>query len=208
MVSKETIQKNFLSIVVVVLIVILLLQRCGSGDTEPAPGVIIKRDTTWIVKDSTIITKPQLVNTIEVPVERWDVEYLPDTNYANLLKQYIELASKHVAQNVYNDTIKIDSTGWLSIKDTVSKNRLTTRSFEYSFKYPKITETITIPEKKRNQMYVGGMIGGNREQIVNQINAGLLLKTKKDQIFGVNAGINTQGQVVYGLQSYWKIKLW
>ena len=55
---------------------------------------------------------------------------------------------------------------------------------------------------------VGGMIGGNREQIVNQINAGLLLKTKKDQIFGVNAGINTQGQVVYGLQSYWKIKLW
>jgi len=200
------IQDNFMNIVIIVLIVILLLQRCGGSPEPVQPSV--KRDTIWIVKDSTIVTKPQVVKTIEIPIDRWSTEYLPDTNYANLLKQYVELASKHIAQNVYNDTIKIDSTGWVSIKDTVSKNRLTTRSFEYKFKYPKITETITIPEKKKNQMYVGGMISGNREQIVNQINAGLLLKTKKDQIFGVNAGINTQGQVVYGLQSYWKIKLW
>jgi hypothetical protein len=208
MVSKETIQKNFLSIVVVVLIVILLLQRCGSGDTEPAPGVIIKRDTTWIVKDSTIITKPQLVNTIEVPVERWETEYLPDTNYAKLLEQYVALSAKFLQMGIYQDTVKLDSFGYVAIKDTVTKNALSGRLVDYHIKVPKITETITIPEKKKNQVYIGGMIGGSKEQIVNQINAGLMLKTKRDQIIGVNAGINTQGQVVYGVQSYWKIKLW
>ena len=201
------IKDNFFNIVVIILVVILLLQRCGGEKSQPAQPSIV-RDTVWMVKDSTVIVKPQPVKTIEIPIDRWSTEYLPDTNYNNLLKQYLELASKHIAQNVYNDTIKIDSTGWVNIKDTVSKNKLTTRSFEYSFKYPKITETITIPEKKVNQVYIGGMIGGNRQQIVNQINAGFLLKNKRDQIFGVNAGINTQGQVVYGLQSYWKIKLW
>jgi hypothetical protein len=208
MISKETIQKNFLNIVIVVLLAIILLQRCGGGNTASEPTVIVKRDTVWIVKDSTIITKPQLVKTIEIPVERWETEYLPDTNYAKLLEQYVTLSSKFLQMGIYQDTVKLDSFGYAAIKDTVSKNTLVGRSVNYHIKVPKITETIIIPEKKVNQMYVGGMIGGSKEQIVNQINAGLLLKTKKDQIIGVNAGINTQGQVVYGVQSYWKIKLW
>jgi hypothetical protein len=35
----------------------------------------------------------------------------------------------------------------------------------------------------------------------------LLYKNKKDQIFGASLGINTNGSVVYGVSSYWKIKL-
>lgn len=202
------IKENFNGLIIILLIIIILLQRCGSGTTASEPTVIVKRDTVWIVKDSTIITKPQLVKTIEIPVERWETEYLPDTNYAKLLEQYVTLSSKFLQMGIYQDTVKLDSFGYAAIKDTVSKNTLVGRSVDYRIKVPKITETIIIPEKKVNQVYVGGMIGGYREQIVNQINAGLLLKTKKDQIIGVNAGINTQGQIVYGVQSYWKIKLW
>jgi hypothetical protein len=201
------IKDNFMNIVIVVLIVILLLQRCGGDKPEPVQSSV-KRDTVWIVKDSTIVTKPQVVKTIEIPIDRWDVEYLPDTNYAKLLEQYVALSSKFLQMGIYQDTVKLDSFGYVAIKDTVNKNALSGRSVDYRIKVPKITETITVHEKKKNQVYVGGMIGGNREQIVNQINAGLLFKNKKDQIFGINAGINTQGQVVYGLQSYWKIKLW
>jgi hypothetical protein len=202
------IKENFNALIIILLIIIILLQRCGGGSSASEPTVTIKRDTVWIVKDSTIITKPQLVKTIEIPVERWETEYLPDTNYAKLLEQYVALSAKFLQMGIYQDTVKLDSFGYAAIKDTVSKNTLVGRSVNYRIKVPKITETITIPEKKVNQVYVGGMIGGYREQIVNQINAGLLLKTKKDQIIGVNAGINTQGQIVYGVQSYWKIKLW
>jgi hypothetical protein len=202
------IKENFNALIVILLIIIILLQRCGGGNSETTPTVIVKRDTTWIIKDSTIITKPQLVKTIEIPVERWETEYLPDTNYAKLLEQYVALSAKFLQMGIYQDTVKLDSFGYVAIKDTVSKNALSGRSVDYRIKVPKITETITIPEKKKNQVYIGGMIGGSKEQIVNQINAGLMLKTKRDQIVGVNAGINTQGQIMYGVQSYWKIKLW
>ena len=55
-------------------------------------------------------------------------------------------------------------------------------------------------------MYIGGGLQGNQYNIINSINGGLLYKNKKDQIYGLSVGINTNGQIVYGISSYWKIK--
>jgi hypothetical protein len=192
-----------MNIIIIVLIVVLLLQRCG-GTTEPVQPSV-KRDTVWIVKDSTIITKPQLVKTIEVPIERWDVEYLPDTNYAKLLEQYVALSSKFLQMGIYQDTVKLDSFGYVAIKDTVNKNALSGRSVDYHIKVPKITETITIQEKKRNQVYIGGSIIGS--PVPNGIMGGIMVKTKKDKLFGGSVGVNSFGDLQYGIHSYWKIKL-
>jgi hypothetical protein len=81
------------------------------------------------------------------------------------------------------------------------------RSTQVNVKYPIIKETITLPAPKTRQVYAGGQISGNSAELINGINAGLLLKNKRDQIYGVTIGLNTNGQVSYGLQSYWKIKL-
>jgi hypothetical protein len=199
------IQDNFMNIVIIVLIVVLLLQRCGGGNSETTPTVIVKRDTTWIVKDSTIITKPQLVETIEVPIERWSTEYLPDTNYAKLLEQYVALSSKFLQMGIYQDTVKLDSFGYVAIKDTVTKNALSGRLVDYHIKVPKITETITVHEKKRNQVYIGGSIIGS--PMPNGIMGGFMVKTKKDKLFGGSVGVNSFGDLQYGIHSYWKIKL-
>ena len=56
-------------------------------------------------------------------------------------------------------------------------------------------------------MYIGGGLQGNQYNIINSINGGILYKNKKDQIYGLSVGINTNGQEVYGVSSYWKIKL-
>jgi len=124
-----------------------------------------------------------------------------------LVKQYTELAEKFLASNIHADSVKIDSIGYVHITDTVSRNLLTGRSTSYNLKYPIVKETLIVPEKKRNQVYVGGLLQGNRSSAVDAISAGALFKTKKDQIYGVTAGINSSGQIQYGVQLYWKLKL-
>jgi len=199
--------KNILDILIIILLIIILLKTCKGGKDDS--GIQVFRDTVWIKKDSTILSKPQVVNTIPyaVPIDRWNTEYLPDTNYDKLIKQYELLVRELLAKNIHSDSIKIDSIGHVYITDTVTKNLITGRSTHYSLKYPVITNTITIPEPKRTQWYVGGTIQGEQGTIINQINANLLIKNKRDQMFGGHVGLNKSGAIQIGLSSFWKIKL-
>ena len=192
-------------IIIIVLILVLFLQRCGKGTDSVEPKII--RDTTWVIKDSTITTKPQVVGTITVPVDRWNTEYLPDTNYTKLLAQYMDVTNKFLASNIHSDSLKIDSVGYVHVKDTVSQNLITSRSYTYNLKYPIIKETIIVPEEKKTQVYIGGGIEGDESELVRDVSVGLLLKNKKDQMFGVNVGYSLYYGMQYGISSYWKIKL-
>jgi len=202
---------SILEILVLVLLIVILLQRCGGGarDKDTIFESKIIRDTSWVIKDSIINTKPQIfkTETYTIPVDRWNTEYLPDTNYDKLIKQYEDLVRELLAKNISSDSIKIDSIGHVYIIDTVSKNMITGRSTRYNVNYPIITNTVIVPEKKKVQLYVGGGVQGEKSRIINQINGGLLLKNKKDQIFGVYAGTSIDGIPIFGVQSFWKIKL-
>lgn len=197
---------DFLNLVIAILVIVLLFKQCNLEPVEPAQPTV-KRDTVWIYKDSTVYSKPQVVKTISVPVEQWTKEYLPDTNYAKLVKQYQDVVSQFLAKNVTKDSLKIDSIGYVHVTDTVSKNVVTGRSYKYSLKYPVITNTITLPEKKKNQFYYGGGLQGGNINALDQINAGLLFKNKKDQIYNITVGLNSQGRIIYGANAYWKISL-
>jgi hypothetical protein len=201
------IKKNLLSLIIVILLIITVLQRCKSDVVVDAPKII--RDTMWVSNDTTIVSKPQVIKTIPYEVSRETIikEYLPDSNYAGLLKQYEDLVSQLLAKNIMQDSIRIDTNGYVKITDTVQKNLIVGRSTEVSMKYPIIKETVTIPQKKVTQLYLGGQVSASQGQLINGLNGGLLLKNKKDQIYGVTVGVNTDGNISYGLQSYWKIKL-
>ena len=201
------IKKNLLSLIIVILLIITVLQRCKSDVVVDAPKII--RDTMWVSNDTTIVSKPQVIKTIPYEVSRETIikEYLPDSNYAELLKQYEDLVSQLLAKNIMQDSIRIDTNGYVKITDTVQKNLIVGRSTEVSMKYPIIKETVTIPQKKVTQLYLGGQVSASQGQLINGLNGGLLLKNKKDQIYGVTVGVNTDGNISYGLQSYWKIKL-
>jgi hypothetical protein len=201
------IKNNFINLLVLILLAIVLFQTCGKS--KEVVTSTIKRDTVWVYKDSTVYSKPQIVKTepYAVPIDRWNTEYLPDSNYSKLIVQYEAIVRELLSKNISVDSLKIDSIGYVHVTDTVSKNLITGRSYKYFLKYPVITNTITIPEKKRNQYYVGGLIQAQPSIDIRQLSAGLLLKTKKDHIYGVNAGLTRDGQVIYGVQTYWKIKL-
>ena len=194
---------NILSIAILILAVIIVLQRSNSSPDIIEKPIVI-RDTIWQKKDSVIYTSPKVIQTI--PVKIISEKYLPDPNYDKLLLQYQELVKLHLAKNIQKDSVKIDSIGFVKVIDTVQNNIVQNRKWEYNIKYPIIKETIIEPSKKVNQLYIGGGLQGNQYNIINSINGGILYKNKKDQIYGLSVGINTNGQVVYGVSSYWKIK--
>ena len=194
---------NILSIAILILAVIIVLQRSNSSpDIIEKP--IVVRDTVWQKKDSVIYTSPKVVQTI--PLKIISEKYLPDPNYDKLVLQYQELVKLHLAKNIQKDSVKIDSIGFVKVTDTVQNNIVQNRKWEYNLKYPIIKETVIQPPKKVNQLYIGGGLQGNQYNIINSINGGILYKNKKDQLYGLSIGVNTNGQVVYGLSSYWKIK--
>ena len=194
---------NILSIAILILAVIIVLQRSNSSPDIIEKPIVI-RDTVWQKKDSLIYTSPKVVQTI--PLKIISEKYLPDPNYDKLVLQYQELVKLHLAKNIQKDSVQIDSIGFVKVTDTVQNNIVQNRKWEYNIKYPIIKETIIEPPKKINQLYIGGGLQGNQYNIINSINGGILYKNKKDQLYGLSIGVNTNGQVVYGLSSYWKIK--
>lgn len=194
---------NILSIAILILAVIIVFQRINSSPDIIEKPIVI-RDTIWQKKDSVIYTSPKIVQTI--PVKIISEKYLPDPNYDKLVLQYQELVKLHLSKNIQKDSVKIDSIGFVKVTDTVQNNIVQNRKWEYNIKYPIIKETVIQPPKRVNQLYIGGGLQGNQYNIINSINGGILYKNKKDQIYGLSVGINTNGQIVYGVSSYWKIK--
>jgi hypothetical protein len=204
---KELKKISLSEILVIVLLVIILLQRCSKDPVVVEQPKII-RDTTWVFKDSTVTKQPQIIKTITVPVEQWNTEYLPDTSsMSKLIAQYNELANKFLALNISVDSITVDTIGKVYITDTVTTNIIKNRKLSYNFKFPTITNTIILPEPKKTQWYVGGTVQGEQGALISQINANLLIKNKRDQMFGGYVGLNKSGALQIGLSSFWKIKL-
>ncbi len=197
-------QNHLTNIIILFLLLVLLFRTCKNPyPTTSSPQII--RDTTWIIKDSVIYSKPQVIKVIPATKskEYYTKEYLPDTNYSKLLLQYREVINRLLSSNIVKDSIKIDSIGNVFITDTINNNLITGRSVATSLKYPIVKETLIVPEKKKNQLYLGFSVTGNA---VTSLNGELLFKNKKDNMFGLSAGICNAG-VIYGARYYTKIKI-
>lgn len=199
-------KNNLIGLLVLVLILAIFIERCNKP-VEPTPPPKIVRDTVWVKHDSVIYSKPQLIETIKTIGSNDSLIYLPDTNYAKLVLQYQEVVNQLLVKNIQVDSVRIDSNGYVKIVDTVQKNLIVGRSTEVNIKYPVIKETVTIFPKKVTQLYIGGDVAGTQTSLINQVRAGLVLKNKTDQVFSAHVGLNTNGQPVFGLGSYWKLKL-
>ena len=195
-------------IVIVVLLVVVLLQRCGGNTPTPQEVKIIK-DTVWITNTGTTITKPTVTTTVPytITVDKWNTKYLPDTSsIAKLAKQYEDLVRQFLATNVQKDSVKIDSIGHVYITDSVNSNLVKNRLVTWNLKYPQITTTIIMPEPKKAKWYAGGYVQGEDGELVDEIGVQLMYTNKKEQMFGVSAGLNSSFTPQFGLSTYWKIK--
>lgn len=196
---------KFNYLIIGILIVIIFLQRnCNGEQTLSTPEPIVTTDTIWkttydtVYKNVTVLKKEY----IKPEGEQYNSGETIDTckaRFQNLLKE-------HLVRTVYSDTLTLDSIGTIVIKDTVWLNKLYgKREYVKNYKIPFVTKTIIKPEPPKRQLYIGGNFFGNINSI-QYITPGLLYKNKKDQIYQVNVGISTNGDVIYGVGGYWKIK--
>ena len=195
---------KILIIVIVALLFTVTAQHKGCSPTYIKDDTIVIHDTTWQVHDSLIVKKLKIKEVIH---DTLPPEYIADTNYPKLKAQYDALVVAYLVKNIYADTVKLDTLGYVAVADTVHKNELLGRSYKYNYKIPTVTVTTTITKQAppKRALFMGGGVTGNKNGL-DVLQGGLLYKTKQDKIFGLHIGIDGNSQVVYGVQSYWKIK--
>ena len=193
---------KILILVVAALLFVLAVQRDGCNAPNLKADTVTLRDTAWQVRDSLIVKKLKIKQIIH---DTLPAEYIADTNYPKLKAQYDALVIAYLAKTLYTDTLKIDTLGYVAVTDTVHKNEIHGRSYKYNYKIPTITVTNTITKQAppKGALFIGGGVTGNKNGL-EFLQGGLLYKSKHNKILGLNVGINSNSQIVYGVQSYWK----
>lgn len=214
---------NLSNILVLVLLIIVIVQYCSPPKTiDPNRDTIIidgkehevidrKSDTTDIIKIDTgtntnlipkeIVYRDKIVEKIMV------VEKFVEVDTTEILRDYF-------AKRVYNDVIHFaDSLGNITIIDTVSENRITSRTHRIEYTERTIDNTIIVKEPKRNEVYYGFKSALDKNQLVSSVSTGLLIKNKSEKIISLNIGVRNNAVFNNSVEPYvegglfWKIKL-
>lgn len=192
----------------------LLFNDFKCGNCKPEIIETVKIDTQYIqVKAKDIASKPVIKSTTKANKNK-----IPkaSTNIDTLKSQYDSCAERYYATNYYEDSNIVikDSSGKIlgnvTIKDSVSENQIKDRKFDYKLDIPVVTKTITrtVLQQPKRQLYIGAELGGNKQTLINFGEAGLLYKTKKDQIYKISFGAQVIDQKVltmYKIGTYIKL---
>jgi len=186
---------------VIILFLLILLYRaeCGrpvvKGDKVVVDGKkyeVIKQivDTQYIkytekgtsdtvVHDTTIYVKIPILDSIQLD----------------------SVAKLYYAMNVFSDTFKLKY-GKVYVQDSVQNNRIVGRNYGADLLVPIERTTTIVKEPAKSQVYLGA-----RLDVVSQTaipGVGLMLKTKRDRIYGVSLGV-VNNAPVYGGSLYIKL---
>jgi len=206
---------NLKNIALVLLIVIVVFQQCGGN--KKTTGEIVKVDGKKYELIKHEIDTVEVVKTKVVTKKGEDI-------YHETIKEVIiptivdtqALLHDYFAKNIYKDTLQLpDSLGTVSLIDTITQNKILGRTFNASVKQRTIKETLIVKELPKTQVYYGLMGGFNKVDVVSNIGAGALIKTKKDKIYQLGIGVankvgsdGTTGTLSPFISGgvYWKIK--
>jgi len=210
-------KRNILSLIIIVLFILYGLKTCNGGwgnSEQPKPDTVYTSHTEYIQQPPQIV--PQYIpmpSSIQPAPIIIPSQYKPDTSMNVLMRQYMDILNKYLAKNNYIDSIVLkDSTGRrvgvVNLEDQISENKFIFRKPSYLLTFPVTTNTLTItnPAKKRNELYIGGIIEGSTKNVLNSAGMGLLFKSKKDAIWGLSAKYQfNQQSINYELSRYFKI---
>jgi hypothetical protein len=200
---------NIKDITILILVVIIIFLRSCSGDGEIKEPIVI---TKTEIKYDTITNKitnyvPKLVTRIVRKTDTVrEISVIKQTDTVTLtLPQNIDTAAileDYFSTYVYSDVQDFDSIKF-EITDTISQNKIVSRSIEYSLLYPTVTITNTHYINRR-EFYLGIGFAGSTQRLSF---AGLQFnyKDKKRNLFGIGFGIDSDIQPVLSAQFLWRL---
>lgn len=197
--------------IILLLLIILIIKTCNNGNEKSKSTIKIDGKTYEVLKHDTVISYK--TNTTIKEKKGKDI-YHDTTIYIDVpIDVPIDttaILKDFYAKNVYNDTLWLnDSLGFVTINDTISKNKILNRIFTSKIKEKHTKETLTVVEPPKRQVYFGINAGTTSTDIINNVGISGLYKTKNDKIYQLGIGTiknNTQVKpYIYG-GFYWKIK--
>ena len=189
---------NIQTLVILVLVILVLLKTCGSGDEITTEKVVTKVEVRY---DTLKVEKKVFVPKIKTVVR---TNTITDTVVLKSRIDTLAILKDYYNKYVYQDTLKLDSLGYVVIMDTISQNKIFSRRFDSQILIP--TTTITNDIYLNQSKFFGGVsIGGNKSQI-NFLSGDLLYKSKKDNVYGVGLGVNQNLEPIVIGRVYWRIQ--
>ena len=197
--------RHFIILILIGLCVFLYIKK-------PKKEIVLKE----------VLSKPELVHdtiSMEVPVFLPGETILKDTTIYVTTIQNVDTAAilkDYLVFTTTKDTLKLSNNqGFVYLNETVNQNKIVDRKFSATIKPKIVRETPPPPPPIRNQVFFGINGAVSKEDWVNSIGLGLILKTKKDHLYQINLGAGnrtidgTSGEFrpYIGGGVYWKIKL-
>ena len=160
-------------------------------------------DTVTVPHDSLIYKKGKTIkitNTIHDTIPK-------DVDSLEILKNYY-------TKFVYSDSVIFkDSMGRAYIIDTIFKNSILSRKWDYHIISKTIKDVTVVKTPPTNQLYIGVSMGFDQVNFINSVTPSLIFKTKKDNIyqlgvgvFGISSNGTTTLRPYLMVGRYWKIK--
>lgn len=206
---------NLKNIAIAVLVVIVLLEYFNPGGKMPGRTIRIDGKKYEVIKHE--IDTVDVIKTKVVTKKGADI-------YHETIKEVVipavvdtqALLHDYFAKNIYKDTLQLpDNLGTVALTDTITQNKILGRTFDAKVKQREIKETLIVKELPKTQVYYGFNGGFNKADVVSNVGAGVIVKTKKDKIYQVGVGVanrvtdgsNGKLSPYIGAGVYWKIKL-
>jgi hypothetical protein len=116
----------------------------------------------------------------------------------------IRILNDYNAVVAYTDTIKQDSNIFV-INDTISQNRIKSRSFEAKITEKTIYVKAFYAEKAKYRLYYGIRGDFSQSNGLEVLSPGLMLSAKNKALIGLNLNINKNNNMSYSGSLYFKI---
>ncbi len=204
-------KSNFFLIIILVLIGVIVIQQCTSNNDTDKPAVTVdgkkyellkhKIDTVVVDHFKTKYVKGENIyhETIVEKEKRVEVPVYVKGDTIRIVEDY----HKKV---LYKDKLVLDNDlGSIEVTDTISMNKIIGRKWNAQIKERTITDTKIVKELPKNQVYVG--VGGVVGNSLVLAGPNISLKTKKDNIYGLNVYVDPNLNKYIGINLAWKIKL-
>ena len=167
--------------IIIALVIALFFLK---GDKQPIVKEVIKEVPSEVVHDT-------IPEEIPVYIEGEDI-YHDTTIYVPTLVQVdtAEILKNFYAKIMFVDTLKLNNNqGFIYLNQTVSENKILTRSFSSKIKEKIVREPAPELPPVKNQYYIGVNGALSKEDWVNSLGTSIMLKTKNDKIFQLGVGV-------------------
>ena len=208
---------NLKNIAIALLVAIVVFQQCGGNYKRNAEIVKVDGKKYELLKYA--------IDTIEVVKTKVVTKKGDDIYHETIIKKEViipaiidtlALLKDYYSKVLYKDVLVLpDSLGTVDVTDTISQNKIFGRTFNANIKQRIIKETTIVKELPKTQVYYGITGGFNKVDVVSNLGAGVLIKTKGDKIYQLGIGVankvgtdGTNGVLspFIGGGVFWKIK--